>query len=391
MNFENVLNSTYTLVSLIVLVLSFVVLCLYYGLVWLRVGRYKRDVVTRRKRTSAEKVPPSTALPSVSVVMVVHNEAEYLKKSIPYLLEQDYPDYEVVVVDYKSTDETHFVLHVCSENYPQLKAINFHQDVNMFQGKKYPLSIGIKSATKDVILLTEAECTPRSFNWISRMMQGYCDGGQIVMGYNLVKPDGTLLGAFQQYENMTYNASYIGATIMGNPFTATGRNLSYRRDFFFSRGGFISHYSIPDGADDLFVNQNANRANTAVTLREGAGVVCDGSHTLGEWRLKRLHRRSTRRYYSLKDKLQLSVYPLSQLLFILALVLLFVGGICPWQLLVGVMAVKIIWQIVCCMLLTKRFQIKTLHFLSPFFEIYFLISDTIIALSSLRKKNVQWR
>ena len=391
MNFENVLNSTYTLVSLIVLVLSFVVLCLYYGLVWLRVGRYKRDVVTRRKRTSAEKVPPSTALPSVSVVMVVHNEAEYLKKSIPYLLEQDYPDYEVVVVDYKSTDETHFVLHVCSENYPQLKAINFHQDVNMFQGKKYPLSIGIKSATKDVILLTEAECTPRSFNWISRMMQGYCDGGQIVMGYNLVKPDGTLLGAFQQYENMTYNASYIGATIMGNPFTATGRNLSYRRDFFFSRGGFISHYSIPDGADDLFVNQNADSRNSALVLDIDASVVSEPRSSFALWHQDRAHRLCTRRYYGIKDRTLLSVYPLSQILFVVALVLLFVDGVIPWQLLTGVLLLKFIWQIVCMIPLAKRFEIKRVHFFSPFFEFYFLIANTFLTFFALRRKKRQWR
>lgn len=385
MNFEGTLNSRYTLVLLAILLLSFVALCLYYGLMWMRVARYKNSKLPQPGELSPKDRP------SVSVVIVSHNEAESLKKSLPYLLEQDYPNYEVVVVDYMSADDTPFVLRVCSENYPNLKVVKFKDDVNMFKGKKYPLSIGIKSATGDVVLLTEPDCSPKGFDWISEMVCGYMRGASMVIGYSLINGGKGLLNALESYENLTYTASYMGAALMGNPYTATGRDLSYRRDFFFGRGGFISHYSIPDGADDLFVNQNANRANTAVTLREGAGVVCDGSHTLGEWRLKRLHRRSTRRYYSLKDKLQLSVYPLSQLLFILALVLLFVGGICPWQLLVGVIAVKIIWQIVCCMLLTKRFQIKTLHFLSPFFEIYFLISDTIIALSSLRKKNVQWR
>lgn len=384
MNFENVLNSTYTLVLLALLVLSFFALCLYYGLVWLRVGRCKKDVISRQTSVVRSR-------PSVSIVMVVHNEAEYLKKSLPYLLEQDYPNFEIVVVDYKSTDDTHFVLRVCSENYPRLKPITFHQDVNMFQGKKYPLSIGIKSATKDVILLTEAECTPRSFDWISRMMAGYCGGTQMVIGCGLINPNGSLLGAFQQYDNMVYNASYLGAAMVGNPFTASGCNLSYRRDYFFKKGGFISHYSIPDGADDLFVNQNATSRNTSVVINKDSVVVSDARQTFHLWHLDRAHRLYTRRYYGVKDKLMLSVYPFSQLLFLAALVLLFVGQIFPWQILLGVLLLKFIWQIVCMMSLTKKFEIKKIQFFSPLFEFYFLFANTFLTCFALRRKNKQWR
>ena len=382
MNFENVLNSTYTLVLLALLVLSFVALCLYYGLVWLRVGRCKKDVVSRQSSVAASQ-------PSVSVVMVVHNEAEFLKKSIPYLLEQDYPDYEVVVVNHVSTDDTKYVLRICSENYPQIKPITIKHDVNMFRGKKYPLSIGIKSASKDVILLTEAESVPKSFDWISRMMQGYSGGTQIVMGYNLVKSDGSLLGAFQQYENMAYNASYIGAALMGRPYTATGRNLSYRRDFFFKQGGFISHYSIPDGADDLFVNQNANARNTALVLDSEASVISEPRNTFGLWHQDRAHRLYTRRNYAWNDRLMLSIYPVSQVVFLASLVMLFVGGIFPWQILVGVLALKIICQIVSSLPLAKRFEIKKIHFFSPFFEFYFLIANTFLTCFALRSKKKQ--
>lgn len=384
MNFENVLNSTYTLVLLAVLVLSFLVLCLYYGLTWLRVGRCKKDVVSRQGSVAAHK-------PSVSVVMVVHNEAEFLKKSLPYLLEQDYPDFEVVVVNYTSTDDTQFVLRVCAENYHNLKPITLKNDVNMFQGRKYPLSIGIKSSTKDVVLLTEAESTPRTFDWISRMMQGFSGGTQVVIGYNVVKGNGKLLGAFQQYENMTYNASYLGAAMLGIPFTATGRNLSYRRDFFFKQGGFISHYSISDGADDLFVNQNANSRNSALVLSGDAAVYSEARHSFVTWHQDRVHRLCTRRYYGLKDRLMLLIYPLSQLLFIVSVVFLFLGQVFPWQILLGVLLLKFLWQIVCSLPLAKKFEIKKIQFFSPFFEFYFLIANTFLTLFALRRKKKQWR
>lgn len=385
MNFEGVLNSRYTLFLMIVLVVSFVALCLYYGLVWLRVARCKND-----KQPKADELDGAN-MPSVSVVIVSHNEAESLKKTLPYLLEQDYPNFEVVVVNYMSSDDTPFVLRVCSENYSNLKVVNFKADVNMFRGKKYPLSIGIKSAMGDIILLTEPECRPNGFGWINEMVCGFMRGSSLVLGYSMINPQKGLLNALERYENVTYTASYAGAAMLGNPYTATGCNLSYRRNFFFDRGGFISHYSFPNGADDLFVNQNATRSNTVVMLRKEAGVVSDGSRTFGEWRLKRLVRRSSRRFYSVKDKLILSLYPLSQLLFLLSLVLLFVGGTFPWQMLAIIIAAKFLWQILCSFFLNKRFEIKLLHFFSPFFELYFLFANTFLAISTLRKKNVQWR
>ncbi len=384
MDLSNVLNSTYTLVLLSLLVLSLLSLCLYYGLVWLRVGLYKGSRYPKQ-------VQATGPLPSVSVVIVAHNEAEFLKKSLPYLLEQDYPDYEVVVVDYTSQDDTRFVLHVCSENYPNLKPITFSEDVNMFHGKKYPLSIGIKSATKDVILLTEPECVPNSFSWIREMVSSYGRGVDMALGYSVLQGDKSLTTALQRYEDMVFNATFIGSAMMGNPFTATGRNLSYRRDFFFRSGGFISHYSISEGADDIFVNQNADKNNTALSLSPDAAVTYNAQESFRLWHRQRIRQRSTRRYYKTRDRISLAVYPISQFVFLAALVCLFVFQLFPWQLLLAVLLLKIIWQTVCSFLLGKRFNVSKIPFFSVFFEFYFLIANTILSLFALLRKNKQWR
>ena len=223
------------------------------------------------------------------------------------------------------------------------------------------------------------------------MVCGYLRGASIVMGYGLLNGEKTLLNALQQYENIVFNASYLGMAIMGNPYTASGCNLSYKRDFFFDRGGFISHYSFPYGADDLFVNQNATKSNTAIVLREGAVVYSDPCPTFKLWHQDRLHRRTSRKLYGIKDKLMMQVYPLSQCVFLTALLWLWIGGLCPWQLLAGLLAIKVVWQIVCNVFLSKRFNVKRICFFSPLFELYFLFSNTILFFSTLRKKNGQWR
>ncbi|MCR4828169.1 MAG: glycosyltransferase [Bacteroidales bacterium] len=388
MDFTGVLNNTTTLVLLILLVVGFIYLCLYYGLTYLRVARSKGRGLPKPSEVK------DSDLPSVSVVIVAHNESHYLKESLPYLLEQDYPNYEVVVVDYTSRDDTPFVLKVCSENYPYLKPVPFAQDVNMFKGKKYPLAIGIKSATKDVILLTDADCLPRGagesedkgFGWIRAMMCGYMHGASMVMGYSLVRQSGGVLNAFQQYENLAFNASSLGCAMLGNPYTASGRNLSYRRDFFFGHGGFISHYHIPEGSDDLFVNQNANRANCVVMMDNDAAMVAQPHATYRQWRLARRERMVTKHRYPLHDKLLLLCYPLAQVLFWGGWIALMVLGGFPWEILLGVLVVKLAWQIVSVFLLSRRFGIKRVAFFAPLFELYFLLSNTILYILTLRRK-----
>lgn len=383
MNWTIDLTDTGTLICLVAFVITFVLICCHYGLIYWRVGSWKNV-----------KVPPPDAAsghhcPKVSVVLTAHNEAAFLKESMPYLLEQDYPDYEVVVVNYMSQDDTSIVLKVCSENYKHLKLVQFPEDVNMFQGKKYPLSIGIKSATGEVILTTEADCVPCTFTWISEMMAGYqLLGVQMVGGYAGIKEEPTLLNAMEQYDNLSDTASWMGFAIAGHPYSATGRNLAYRRDFFFRQGSFIKHYSEPDGADDMFVNQNVTSRNMVLCLAPHSFVQADNKPTMKMWRQQRYHRYSTRRYYGGMQKMMLRVYPFSVAVFYIALVLLVLLAF-PWQYLLMAWVVKTAWQIWAFSRLTKRFDVRKIHFYAPWFEIYFTVANTFLYLSTLHKRNIR--
>jgi glycosyltransferase involved in cell wall biosynthesis len=383
MNWTIDLTSTGTLICCVVFAVAFVLVCLYYGLIHWRVGSWKNS------RVPEPLAGNDSRQPKVSVVLTAHNEAAYLKESLPYLLEQDYPDYEVVVVNYMSQDDTPFVLKVCGENYKHLKPIQFPEDVNMFQGKKYPLSIGIKSACGDVILTTEADCVPRTFTWLREMMAGYrVPGVQMVLGYAGVKEEPTLLNAMQQYDNLAETSLWMGFAIAGHPYSATGRNLAYRRDFFFQQGSFIRHYSEPDGADDMFVNQNTTNQNTVLCVASDSFVMAEAKPNMKQWRQQRFHRYATKRYYNGALKFTLRLYPFSVLLFYAALVMLAVLQF-PWQYLLIMWLLKSVWQIWSFSRLTKRFEVKNVHIYAPLFEIYFVIANTFLYLSTLHKRNIR--
>lgn len=375
-DFSRFLTDKQAIVFAIIMVLSLIFLCLYYGLIHFRVGRW------HRKKPGNEK--PEGKLPPVSVVLTARNDAAWLKENLVYLLEQEYPDFEVVVVDYLSHDDTQFVLKLLKDYYPHLKVVPFKEDVNLFQGKKYPLSIGIKSAKNDILLLADPDCTPKNMQWLRGMVKGYMNKDtQIVLGFCGLKRTKTLLGVMQQYDNLAYSSHYLGNALLGHPYTGSGRNLSYRRNFFFKQGAFIRHYSVAGGSDDLFVYQNADRNNTAICIDSDACLSTEPKKNFKQWHLQRLDRVATRSWHSWGSRLLEDLLPLFNIVFYALAVLLILRGTLPWVVVAGMVAFKWAWQMVSFAQLCKRFEGGLAYLVAPVLEIYFIIANTILVLTPL--------
>ena len=387
-DFSHFLTDSYAVALAAVMLVAMIYLCLYYWLYHFRVGR----LAETKGKTDDGTLPP------VSVVLTARNDAAWLKENLVYLLEQDYPDFEVVVVNYLSTDETEFVLKLLKDYYPHLKVVPFMEDVNLFQGKKYPLSIGIKSAKNDILMLADPDCTPKNLLWLRGMVRGYRGRGtengerrtengewrtEIVLGYCGVKRSKTLLGCLQQYDALAYGAQYLGAALLGHPYTGSGRNLSYRRSFFFSQGAFIRHYDVADGSDDLFVYQNATRRNTTVCIDSDACLAVEPRKHFYQWHDERRHRVATRNRHRFIDRLHESLPGWTNLLFYAAAVLLVLRGTLPWVVVAAAVMLKWAWQIVSFSRLTKRFEGGHVHLAAPLYEIYFALANTILILLPL--------
>ena len=382
----DLLNNTLLLVCGGLLLTTFIYLCIYYGRVNLTIGRHCFH------HSPIESQPHEEDLPSVSIVLTAHNESEALKKSLPYLLEQDYPNYEVVVVDYCSHDDTTFVLQVCAENYSTLRVVHFQEDVNMFQGRKYPLSIGIRSAKNDIILLTEPGCVPQSFQWVRQMARPFINAQtKIVLGHCAYEQPASFIESLAQYDNSASCARWIAAAIHHHPYTGTGRNLAYRRQFFFDNGAFIRHYSEPNGADDLFVNQNCTRSNTAVNIQPEAYVSTQAPSSRRAWRDIRTERFSTKKYYALSLKLRLALHPFALVLFYLSAIAILIFAMPLWYIPVAFIVILWAWNITTAYVLNKQIDIRKLRWLSPLLEIYFSLKNTISCLRALLSKKTSWR
>ncbi len=261
------------------------------------------------------KQPKETSYPPVSVIVSAKNEARNLKKLIPRLLELDYPDYEIVLIDDRSTDGTADIIRAFADNHPgKIKPVivPFQEWKSFIGNKKFALTLGIKAAKNEFLLFTDADCIPASKQWIQYMTSGLRNK-QIVLGYGKYDKQKTFLNALIRYETLLTGLQYTGMALRKMPYMGVGRNLAYRKSFFFEKNGFQSHFNIPSGDDDLFVNANADGTNTAVCLHPSAHTVSHPKEKWIDWINQKRRHYGTAVHYRFIHRVLLSLFPISRL------------------------------------------------------------------------------
>jgi glycosyltransferase involved in cell wall biosynthesis len=270
--------------------------------------------LTGLRKVEAPKRPSS--IPPVSIIVCAHDEEQNLKELIPMLLNQDHPDFEVIVVDDQSNDGTWDLLLAETKKHPKLKMVKVTMKPGHIPGKKFALTLGIKAATHDIVLLTDADCRPAGNSWASVMASHFDDSTDLVLGISpyYLKPG--LLNTLIRFESNLTAIFYVSLTGLGVPYMGVGRNLAYRKKIFFEGKGFNTHLSETGGDDDLFVNQHAKSVNTvAVTDKNSLVYSFPASGLAAFFNQKKRHLSAGKKYKAL-HRLMLAPLMAGQSLFI---------------------------------------------------------------------------
>lgn len=272
-----------------------------------------------------EEIYSSSNTKSVSIVVCAWNEFDNLTELLPILANQKYPDFEVIIVDDRSTDGSGEYLKHEILNYPNFKLVTISETPDHLASKKYALSLGIKVATKEVILLTDADCRPASDLWINGMVNQLGFDKQLVLGFSPYTKEAGFLNKFIRFETFFTAWQYFSYTLLGLPYMGVGRNLMYRRKLFFEKLGFRNHQKITGGDDDLFVNENANASNTTICFNKDTHTFSEPKHTFADWFIQKKRHLHIGKRYKQRDKLLLGIYAISHILVWLLLpILLFI-------------------------------------------------------------------
>lgn len=353
------------------LLLALLVQLLYYFLIFLRPVFWKRKIANTKQEP-------------LSVIICAKNEHDNLQENLPKILDQNYPDFEVIVVNDCSTDDSEMLLGTLQQKYPRLRHTTIEPDKKFTHGKKLAITIGMKSAKNNRLVFTDADCYPGSNDWLMEISKSYVINKQIVLAFSGYERKRGLLNKIIQYDTLMVAVQYLGFAMVGRPYMGVGRNLSYLKQLFFAGKGFASHYHILSGDDDLFINENADKQNTAVVLSKSSFTISKPETTWKGWFKQKKRHLSTGKYYRFGDKFFLGLEIASRFLFYAAILTLLLVKHYSWVLL-GIYGCRLLVQMLVLKLNMSRLNQKGFWFLIPILDIILPIIHLFFIISN--KKN----
>ncbi len=377
MTFKNVLQH-WQLIIFIFFCILVVIKLFYFLFFFARLAFYKQPNQTQSRTNAA------------SVIVCARDEAGNLANNLPGILLQNYKTtHEVIVVDDNSYDDTKYLLEALQKEFKQLHVVTLTQEAKMIPGKKFPLSVGIKTAKHEILLLTDADCVPASENWINSMQHCYDDNTEIVLGYGPYIKNKTFLNKLIRWETFISALQYLSYALAGQTYMGVGRNLSYKKAIFFRHKGFSAHNHLPGGDDDLFINNAATKTNVKINVDAQSFTLSKPADNFKQWIRQKNRHYTTSKYYKPLHKVLLGGYALQQFLFYP--ILIFAALFFNWQIVISIFAVQLIFQAIIYFKTMKKLGEADLFLYFLFLELWMMIYYILFAPALLLKPKQTWK
>ena len=333
----------------------------------------------KQKPVVVEKLQP------VSIIIAARNEEQNLLKFLPKIFEQDYPEFEIIVVNDRSWDKSIDVLQAFALKHNNLHLVEIPDHEKDGFAKKFAITLGIKAAKHELLVCIDADCYPNSKNWLKEMASRHTSSKNLILGASPYVREKGLLNKVIRFDTAQIAIQYLSLAKAGIPYMGVGRNLSYTQELYDSVRGFKSHYYIPSGDDDLFVNEAGTKRNTTVVFSEEAITFSVPKKNFIDWWRQKKRHLTTGKHYKTFHKILLTLYPASLAAMYISLPFLLVMHNW-WYIALGIVGFRMLLQMI---IFSRPFSVmesKDLILLAPFLEIFLLIVNPILLISKKKKK-----
>ncbi|MCR5820819.1 MAG: glycosyltransferase [Bacteroidaceae bacterium] len=278
-----------------------------------------------------ENLPTAKLVEPLTIVIPAHNQAEQLRKHLPAILNQDYEDFEVVVVVIASSDDTVALLEAMEQRYKYLRHTSTPNSAHNISLERLALTLGIRGAQHEWVVVTQANAEPISKNWlydIATTIRRH-PKAELVLGFARYEKHSSnwfdLKIGFYRLWHAIANFDHVEACYPA--VRGDGCNMAVRKSLFLSSSCFSETQNLSVGACELMANRLSNKYNTALCMDADA-VVVEDKPTPHQWNQLRLAYCAIRRYqrhtfiYRLRNTVRLT-WPWIALIFI---IIPFIGG-----------------------------------------------------------------
>lgn len=323
----------------------------------------------------------------VSVIIAARNESHKLQENLRFILEQDYSNFEVIVVNNNSSDDSYQVLSAFKKGYNHLEIIEFNNPDHVRQGKKLPLTLGIKAAKNEHLLLTDADCTPKSNQWIKKMARGFKEK-EIILGYGpYIKTNG-LLNSIIRFDTAWIGMNYFSFALNGLAYMGVGRNLAYTKSAYQAVDGYKSHHMLASGDDDLFIQEASKNSSLGIEIDADTHCFSPSKKTWSEWVHQKSRHFTTAPKYSFIKKLLLATYPITLIAAWFSFVSLMILSNSVFICFIMVLFYTIKWWIQGKCLIKLNERKFALFF--PFWDLFYSFLSPVLYMIGKTKQNKNW-
>ena len=351
------------------------------------------------KKCEKGKTVYSNQYPPISVIVYAQNDAENLIKFLPEILKQDYPQFEVIVVNDDSTDDSKDILSVLETQYSNLYHTYIPEGSRNLSHKKLALTLGVKAAQYDIVAFTNANCRPAGDQWLTSIARNFVPETDIVLGYTATqrKEKEPLSFWYCSYDKLLFTLRYLSFALIRRPYMGESSNMAYRKELFFKNKGFSKSLHLHYGDDDLFINEIANRKNTRVEISQAAQMTATYPDNNEAWKELKLQYDFTSKYLHTAARKIFGIGKFFDYAFDILFVVSTIWGILhnctililAWCLAIALFSIKVsVYRTAAQIFHSPKlfFALPLFSLIQPGVNIYF----KIIGLAS-RKKNFTWQ
>jgi len=392
---------TIELLIILILSISFFFLVFYHLFFFLKITFHRNYIIQDISDLSSF----NDKNVGLSIIICAKNELENLKKNLPNIIDQKQLSIvlndshfnlksEIIVVNDQSTDDSLSYLQTLEKQHDCLKIVNIDHSINHSEGKKFALTLGIKTAKYDNLLMTDADCSPKSQNWsniICKALLSNNNDFDVILGYSPYKKQKGILNKLIRFDTFVVAQNYLSYALRDLTYMGVGRNLAYKKKIFFDNKGFASHIHIPSGDDDLFIQEVASNKNIkfGVEFSKDTHMVSEVTSSWKDWIYQKRRHVSTSSFYKIKFKILLMIYPLSQIFFLLSLIFAFLLKL-NLILVYTVLFLKLLISYTVNYKAMKALDVRDLYLFHPFYELLHVFIQANFVILSIFHKTKKW-
>ncbi|MFV0391398.1 MAG: glycosyltransferase [Paludibacteraceae bacterium] len=371
-------------------------LLLSFGLQLYFYLRYFRGIIRHHKQEAKGEITYNTTQPPVSIVICARDEEKNLRRFLPLILEQDYPKYEVIVINDASFDNTDDYISLMMKSYPNLRSSFVPDGTTNLSTKKLGITLGVKASSYDLMLLTDADCMPEGKDWISSMVRNFTPETEFVLGYGGYLKKKGFVNRLIRFDTLFIALQYLGMAEARCPYMGVGRNLAYRKETFYNMKGFAGTLDLQSGDDDLMVNRGAGATNTRIEVSKESTTWSEPKPTFKQWYGQKERHISVSNKYSIGSKTRLTIEPVSRGLFYLSVIALILTGLLEFNwILAGfgflIFVLRYILQIQTINKSAHLLGEKKFYLIIPLFDTILPLISLFILIFGKKNRKIKWK